>query len=63
MEAIVCVKALEEGFVPATLGLENQKRDLDYVPGHGHKTSIALSNSLGFGGHNAVLAFRRWDGK
>lgn len=67
VEAIVCVKALEEGFVPATLGLENPEEgcDLDYVPGHGRLQDIqvALSNSLGFGGHNAVLAFKRWDGK
>lgn len=67
VEAIVCVKALEEGFVPATLGLENPEEgcDLDYVPGHGRQQAIqvALSNSLGFGGHNAVLAFKRWDGK
>ena len=67
VEAIVCVKALEEGFVPATIGLENPEEgcDLDYVPGHGRQQDIqvALSNSLGFGGHNAVLAFKRWDGK
>ena len=67
VEAIVCVKALEEGFVPATLGLENPEEgcDLDYVLGHGRQQDIqvALSNSLGFGGHNAVLAFKRWDGK
>jgi beta-ketoacyl-acyl-carrier-protein synthase II len=67
VEAIVCVKALEEGFVPTTLGLENPEEgcDLDYVPGHGRQQDIqvALSNSLGFGGHNAVLAFKRWDGK
>ena len=67
VEAIVCVKALEAGFVPATLGLENPEEgcDLDYVPGHGRQQDIqvALSNSLGFGGHNAVLAFKRWDGK
>ena len=67
VEAIVCVKALEEGFVPATLGLENPEEgcDLDYVPGHGRQQDIqvALSNSLGFGGHNAVLALKRWDGK
>ena len=67
VEAIVCVKALEEGFVPATLGLENPEEgcDLDYVPGHGRQQDIqvALSNSLGFGGYNAVLAFKRWDGK
>ena len=60
------VKALQEGFIPPTLGLENSDDacNLDYVPGEGRKQDIqyALSNSLGFGGHNAVLCFKRWDG-
>lgn len=67
VEAIVALKALEEGFVPATLGLENPDEacDLDYVPNQGRKQELryALSNSLGFGGHNAVLCFKRWDGE
>lgn len=67
VEAIVSIKALEEGFVPATLGLENPDEacDLDYVPAKGRKQELkyALSNSLGFGGHNAVLCFKRWDGE
>jgi len=66
VEAIACVKALQEGFVPATLGLENvdPSCDLDYVPGEGRQQELeyVLSNSLGFGGHNAVLCFKRWDG-
>ncbi|MGO4929043.1 beta-ketoacyl-ACP synthase II [Fundicoccus sp. Sow4_D5] len=66
VEAIACVKALQEGFVPATLGLQNAdpECDLDYVPGEGRKQALnyVLSNSLGFGGHNAVLCFKRWDG-
>lgn len=66
VEAIACVKALQEGFVPATLGLQNAdpECDLDYVPGEGRKQELnyVLSNSLGFGGHNAVLCFKRWDG-
>lgn len=64
VEAIVTVKALAEGFIPATLGLKNPEDacDLDYVPGKGRSQAIqyALSNSLGFGGHNAVLCFKRW---
>lgn len=67
VEAIVSIKALEEGFVPATLGLESPDEacDLDYVPAKGRKQELkyALSNSLGFGGHNAVLCFKRWDGE
>lgn len=67
VEAVAIVKALQEGFVPATLGLENADEDcdLDYVPKAGRQQDIryALSNSLGFGGHNAVLCFKRWDGE
>ncbi len=67
VEAVAIVKALQEGFVPATLGLEatDDKCDLDYVPEEGRKQEInyALSNSLGFGGHNAILVFKRWAGE
>lgn len=67
VEAVAIVKALQEGFIPATLGLENADEDcdLDYVPNAGRQQDIryALSNSLGFGGHNAVLCFKRWDGE
>ncbi|MGO4937303.1 beta-ketoacyl-ACP synthase II [Fundicoccus sp. Sow4_H7] len=67
VEAVAIVKALQEGFIPATLGLENADDDcdLDYVPNAGRQQDIryALSNSLGFGGHNAVLCFKRWDGE
>ena len=65
VEAIAVVKALQEGFVPATLGLDNPdpECDLDYVPQKGRSAdlSYALSTSLGFGGHNAVLLFKRWE--
>ena len=67
VESIMAVKALQEGYIPPTLGLENvdEECDLDYVPTTGRKQAIqyALSNSLGFGGHNAVLCFKRWDGE
>jgi 3-oxoacyl-[acyl-carrier-protein] synthase II len=67
VESVAIVKALQEGFIPATVGLEttDEACDLDYVPGEGRKQeiNIALSNSLGFGGHNAVLAFKRWTGE
>lgn len=67
VEAIAIVKALQNGFVPATLGLAeaDEECDLDYVPGAGRAQEInyALSNSLGFGGHNAVLLFKRWAGE
>ncbi len=63
VEAVFCVKALEEGFVPPTVGLvkADPECDLDYVPGKGRPAELryVLSNSLGFGGHNACLIFRR----
>lgn len=63
VEAIFTAKALEEGYVPATIGYEQPDPacDLDIVPNVGRKAElkIALSNSLGFGGHNASLAFKR----
>lgn len=65
IESIVCIKALEEGFIPATIGLEEKDEDcdLDYVPSIGRKAELkyALSNSLGFGGHNATLLFKKWE--
>lgn len=65
VEAVTCIKALEEGFIPATIGYENvdEECDLDYVPTIGRRKELnyALSNSLGFGGHNATLLFKRWE--
>ncbi|HHU71289.1 MAG TPA: beta-ketoacyl-ACP synthase II [Clostridiales bacterium] len=63
VEAIVCVKAITDGFIPATIGLNTQDEecDLDYVPGVGREVanlSYTMSNSLGFGGHNATLIFK-----
>ena len=63
VEAVFCVKALEEGFVPPTVGLQkaDPECDLNYVPGKGYAAELnyVLSNGLGFGGHNACLIFRR----
>ncbi len=65
VEAVICIKALEEGFIPATIGLTNQDKecDLDYVPLIGRKAELkfVMSNSLGFGGHNATLLFKAWN--
>ncbi len=62
VEAIVCIKAMEHNFIPATIGLTtpDEECDLDYVPNNGRKANIsyAMSNSLGFGGHNATLIFK-----
>lgn len=64
IEAIICAKALEEGFIPPTIGYTtpDEGLDLDYVPNEGRKQELeyALTNSLGFGGHNAVLLLKKW---
>ena len=63
IEAIVCLKVLETGIVPPTINLQqaDPQCDLNYVPNTAVKADIdlCLSNSLGFGGHNACLAFRK----
>lgn len=65
IEAIVCVKAIETGDLPPTINLDNQDLeagcDLDYIPNKAihHPVDAAVSASLGFGGHNGVLAFCR----
>jgi 3-oxoacyl-[acyl-carrier-protein] synthase II len=65
IEAIFTVLALREGTLPPTINLENPDPicDLDYVPNHARPLAarVALSNSFGFGGTNATLAFRRYD--
>lgn len=62
VEAVVCVKAIENDYIPATIGLTipDEDCDLDYVPNTGRsgKIAYAMSNSLGFGGHNATLIFK-----
>jgi 3-oxoacyl-[acyl-carrier-protein] synthase II len=66
VEAIACIRALEEGLLPPTINQEHPdpECDLDYVPNVARQAEIrtAMSNSFGFGGHNATLVFRRWDG-
>ncbi|MGE5507916.1 MAG: beta-ketoacyl-ACP synthase II [Chitinophagales bacterium] len=65
IEAIASIMALHDGIVPPTINLENQdpECDLDYVPNVARRGDfrVALSNSFGFGGHNAVLAFRKFE--
>jgi len=64
IEAIICIKSLGEDFIPPTIGYKNPdpECDLDYVPNVGRKCEVnyALSNSLGFGGHNASLLFKKY---
>lgn len=65
VEAIFTALALKEGFVPATVGwrVPDPACDLDIVPNQGRRVDIkiALSNSLGFGGHNAAVVLKRWE--
>ncbi len=65
VEAVACVKAIEEDFIPATIGLmvPDEECDLDYVPltGRNARVAYAMSNSLGFGGHNATLIFKKME--
>ena len=66
-EAIASVLALENGIIPPTINLDtpDPECDLDYTPNVAVKApvNLAISDSLGFGGHNACVAFRRWEEK
>jgi 3-oxoacyl-(acyl-carrier-protein) synthase len=64
LEAIFCVQAVREGILPPTIHYEtpDPECDLDYVPNKARekKINLALTNAFGFGGHNAVLAIRKY---
>ena len=65
VEFITCVKELQEGFIHRTVGLQETEgeMDLDYcMESHEEEVPYALSNSLGFGGHNATLCFKKYEG-
>ncbi len=65
VEAIVCIKSIEDNYVHQTVGLEvdDPECDLDYCKGKGISmpVNVAISNSLGFGGHNASLVFKKYE--
>jgi 3-oxoacyl-(acyl-carrier-protein) synthase len=65
LEAIFCAQAVREGLLPPTIHYEtpDPECDLDYIPNKSRemKISLAISNAFGFGGHNAVLAIRKYD--
>ena len=65
VEAAFTAMALHDGFIPATLGYQmpDEACDLDVVPNHGREAAIryAMSNSLGFGGHNASILLKKWE--
>ena len=66
VEAIICAKAIEEGYIPATINYVNPdpECDLDIVPNEGRYQEVeyAMSNSLGFGGHNATIVLKKYNG-
>lgn len=66
VEAIFTALALRDGFVPATINyrVPDESCDLDVVPNQGREASLryAMSNSLGFGGHNASILLKKWEG-
>lgn len=64
-ESVICIKAINNDIVPPTINLDNldeEVADLNYVPNKAEKmnVNIALTNSFGFGGHNAVLIFKKY---
>jgi 3-oxoacyl-[acyl-carrier-protein] synthase II len=64
LEALICVKVLTDGIIPPTINYETPDPacDLDYVPNEARQASVqtAMSNSFGFGGHNACIILRRY---
>ena len=66
VEAIFSALTLKEGYLPATIHYEvpDPACDLDYIPNEGRSAQVdyVLSNSLGFGGHNACVLFKKWEG-
>lgn len=65
VEAVVCAKAVEDNFVPATINYKvpDEECDLDVVPNEGRNVEVnyAMSNSLGFGGHNSSVIFKKYE--
>jgi 3-oxoacyl-[acyl-carrier-protein] synthase II len=67
LEASISILALRDQILPPTINYEtpDPECDLDYIPNHARKAEVtyALSNSFGFGGTNASLLFKRWEGR
>lgn len=66
IEALICVKSLQDSYIPATIGYQNPDPlcDLDIVANVGRSAPLTyvMSNSLGFGGHNASIILKKWEG-
>ena len=65
VEAVVCIMAIQTGIIPPTINLHHPDPDcdLDYVPNEARQAAvnIAMTNSMGFGGHNACIIFKRYE--
>lgn len=65
VETVFCTKALQDGFVPPTIGYSepDEGLDLDYVPNVGRKQDLqyVMNEAFGFGGHNAVIVLKKWN--
>ena len=65
VEAMFCAMALHDGYLPATINYQvpDPECDLDVVPNEGREKALrcALSNSLGFGGHNGSILLKKWE--
>jgi 3-oxoacyl-[acyl-carrier-protein] synthase II len=65
LEALFCVKALQDAMIPPTINYETRdpECDLDYVPNSARQAELShvMSNSFGFGGHNATIVLSRYD--
>jgi 3-oxoacyl-[acyl-carrier-protein] synthase II len=65
IEAVACVKAINDSIIPPTINLDEPGEgcDLDYVPNEARKAELTyvMSNSLGFGGHNASIILRKYN--
>ena len=65
LEAVICIKVLQEAVLPPTINYEfpDPECDLDYIPNHARQAQVAhiMSNSFGFGGHNATIIISRLD--
>lgn len=65
IEAFISIRALNDGFIPATINyrVPDEDCDLDIVPNEGRNAELkyVLSNALGFGGHNGVVIFKKWE--